>query len=76
MDDVALAAVLAAVALVGSYVGAHFGLKRRVRIPVPLPGKPHTHDMHIRGKRKGKVWYGCVEEECGFEQYEDELNGR
>jgi hypothetical protein len=75
MDAALELVVVGLVALVGGYVGSHFGLRRRVLINARVPGKPHKHDMHVYGKRKGRVLYHCIEDECGFEQYEEELNG-
>lgn len=66
MDAVIELVVVGGVAGVAAWIGAHFGLKRRVRITVPLPMKPHKHDLHIAGKRQGEVVMRCVVEGCTY----------
>lgn len=60
--------------LVGLFGGVF--LRRKEYVPSVIPSVPllpgHEHDLHIKGKRNGRVRLHCLVPGCRFEKYRDE----
>lgn len=70
-----LSFLLAAGGFIGGLVSGVF-LRRKEYVPAALPSLPllpgHEHDLHIKGKRNGRVRLHCLVPKCSFEKYRDE----